>query len=787
MRPIKDQHWTLQEVWFCLGVCALGAVVGYVAGLFAANENEHVPPWFLLIFYPVSVVICYPVVLLFVLVLRKCQPKQTKKRTPFRPSAVLGLIAFAVMIVVGAVMLLNANYLDDKILHFISMVFLVYALMALINLTLTGEQLYRPISPRELVLLFLVIVLLLFPITITIPYDDRDALPGVLSAWAEHAPVVLGQWCVLEFLVAFLLWRTLRIPKDTSEVFAQAASKGSVFQVRRMFDLGSAIDQDGKVWNALHAAIEKQRIAVVRLLVERGADIEKLNAGMTPLAHCVKVAIDNTSPRGGKPGKGPADIIVLLLTAGAKPEPALALAENSSPEMIDFLKSSIDRCEGDPRLSRQSLVEDRAKRRLQKRRRIAKGVLAVVLTFIAAFGAFRYTLHYRLETKLASIRAQGYPATGAELDAWYPTPTGRNAADVYKRAFDVYVEDDTLNGRLPGTRDSLGEYVGFPAPGEPLPADMAEAIEAHLAQNVRVLAILAEAVTIRECRFPVDLTQGIATLLPHLSRLRECTHLLMYRAMIEGHLGQDEHATESIKAILALADPLRNEPTLISQLVRIAIQACARLTVERRLGQVRLTDEQLAYLSQAFADSIDEQAMLRAVAGERATGLGDSEMHGPLPAFAKFIGLADVDRLAYLRGMDGNMALAEGSIDPLALRSLLDRIPCYRMVAPNLSAASRTKRQADSHTRTVLVGLAAKRYQLAHDTLPKRLDELVPEYLDAVPTDPFDGKPLRYKHTDTGAIVYSVGEDGLDDGGKKLDAQGLPFQTGTDIVFNVLR
>jgi hypothetical protein len=46
----------------------------------------------------------------------------------------------------------------------------------------------------------------------------------------------------------------------------------------------------------------------------------------------------------------------------------------------------------------------------------------------------------------------------------------------------------------------------------------------------------------------------------------------------------------------------------------------------------------------------------------------------------------------------------------------------------------------------------------------------VPAYLPAVPKDPFaaGGKPLRYSASDPAVpSVYSVGEDGVDDGGSR--------------------
>jgi hypothetical protein len=67
--------------------------------------------------------------------------------------------------------------------------------------------------------------------------------------------------------------------------------------------------------------------------------------------------------------------------------------------------------------------------------------------------------------------------------------------------------------------------------------------------------------------------------------------------------------------------------------------------------------------------------------------------------------------------------------------------------------------------RCVLVALAAERYRLQHGHWPLVLTDLFPNYLASVPLDPFDAVALRYRRTDTGAIVYSVGKDGRDDGG----------------------
>ncbi len=70
---------------------------------------------------------------------------------------------------------------------------------------------------------------------------------------------------------------------------------------------------------------------------------------------------------------------------------------------------------------------------------------------------------------------------------------------------------------------------------------------------------------------------------------------------------------------------------------------------------------------------------------------------------------------------------------------------------------------------------ALERYRLAHGNYPGSLPELVPTYLDKVPLDIINGQPLTYRRTDSGKfILYSVGLDGKDDGGKPAtsDSEG---------------
>jgi len=74
--------------------------------------------------------------------------------------------------------------------------------------------------------------------------------------------------------------------------------------------------------------------------------------------------------------------------------------------------------------------------------------------------------------------------------------------------------------------------------------------------------------------------------------------------------------------------------------------------------------------------------------------------------------------------------------------------------------------------------LAIRLYAVDHQgALPESLSELVPQYLRAVPSDPFDAndKPIRYLPKYNPPVLYSVGYDGKDDGGA-----GMPMSRWRD-------
>ena len=83
-----------------------------------------------------------------------------------------------------------------------------------------------------------------------------------------------------------------------------------------------------------------------------------------------------------------------------------------------------------------------------------------------------------------------------------------------------------------------------------------------------------------------------------------------------------------------------------------------------------------------------------------------------------------------------------------------------------------------------ITAIALKRYQQRHGRFPNDLVTLVPDPLKTVPRDPVNGKPLRYRlETDGSYTLYSVGEDGIDQGGDpqpEPPSVSLSWQRGRD-------
>jgi len=420
-------------------------------------------------------------------------------------------------------------------------------------------------------------------------------------------------------------------------------------------------------------------------------------------------------------------------------------------------------------------------------------VSLLMLGLVGSAVVWRMRLSHTVESQLTALRAAGLPTSGAELNNWYATvPDSENAALVMTQAF-------ALMRTFPDQRSNEVSRFKPPPRGQRLTSEQVKLISNYVTLNADALETARAAVKLPKSRYPIELDPGVDALLPHLGKIKTLVQIARDKAILAIDAQQGPDATPFLITTLGLARTLDLEPLLISQLVRISILRTTREILELRLNAGNIGGSELNDLTPSFASAERTNLMVRALAGEQAmvipyfhmtrstmgrlakTDDDDSSAVPPMskgePGFFRVTGFFELDQRFYLRVMRSNMALAElGPSESLAATNLelsaeagvLSRHYILSgLFLPAMSRAVVKEAQGLASARICAVALALERFRLANERLPKELSELVPRFLPTVPLDPFDGAPLRYKPLAKGYVIYSIGPDGRDDGGKE--------------------
>jgi hypothetical protein len=218
--------------------------------------------------------------------------------------------------------------------------------------------------------------------------------------------------------------------------------------------------------------------------------------------------------------------------------------------------------------------------------------------------------------------------------------------------------------------------------------------------------------------------------------------------------------------------------------------------LEQVLPRADLTDAQLARLQAAYANARAQGALRRGLLGEFVffqdgidkaldTGIpGSTAGSFEAEAFAfayRATGLLACERLEHLRIMEDFVRQFASPPYPPKKEgdSYMERIPPWciltRLLMPALGRTGQMFNLLLAKRRLAVATLAAMRYEREHGAWPGTLRDLVPQYLDAVPQDPFaQDQPLRYATNNGLARIYSIGVNRTDEGGDDTDDPAHP-------------
>ena len=414
---------------------------------------------------------------------------------------------------------------------------------------------------------------------------------------------------------------------------------------------------------------------------------------------------------------------------------------------------------------------------------VVAAVLAIVIWVTA-----RYSVAHRaVQTEVARIHAAGEPITVSDMHAYHQAKPGTNdTTHLWLAAVDSLDEQQFITDAKPLPIVGEGDADSLPA------ADLAAA-EAFLAKyDATVQLTLTAAQAGGECRFPVEFEKGLSALLPNAQKMRTLARLLQLRGRVAAAKGDTEKAVESVEAIFGTSRSLSHQLLLIEHLVRLATATVALREVETLLRETELTEAQLARLQGHVAALQFQDGLSESLLGERAMGYHTfhhmeqmaaadlSFSAPPNPGEGRLSRPADCALyLGFLREMvaasrepfpaafdqahQSEMRLQQlaGTRNPLERYNAMVTLLILPATTASFQATGRNVAIRDA----TLCALAAERHRLKQGQLPAKLADLVPEFLPAVPTDPFDGQPLRMLERGEELVIYSVGKDLKDDGG----------------------
>lgn len=444
-----------------------------------------------------------------------------------------------------------------------------------------------------------------------------------------------------------------------------------------------------------------------------------------------------------------------------------------------------------------------------RQRWVALGVLLGLVILLA----FRLTQKITIHNQLIAIRKSGAPVALTELNQWYAAvPNSSNAALIYEKAFALLKMNQHTRAILHFERtNALINLRG-------ITAERKANIEAVLANNVQAMTLLHEGSKLSRSRYSVDMTKGFDLRMPHLRSLSHAVRLLCLKAGLEAIANHPQAACEAIHDGLCLAQSLADEPRLNSEQVRLGMITVILDALEPLLGTGIFGEAQIGDLSELLQRIETSDKLVRVLAGERCFiiqvfDLSAKEFFGPnadfekkrIIWFQKCFGMWDHECITILDFLKDDITAAslpypdrlarvqeqgkrlDAIYDHEAFLSLTDLMPWQSLAAimlPDTLSLHDQFAETRARLQAAQVALAIERYRLANArALPETLSNLTPGYLSGVPVDLYDGKPLRYHKLDSGYVVYSVGSDGVDNGG--LSKRKSKRDGQYDVLFTV--
>ncbi len=399
--------------------------------------------------------------------------------------------------------------------------------------------------------------------------------------------------------------------------------------------------------------------------------------------------------------------------------------------------------------------------------------------------------------EIARIVREGAPVTLKDLDG-PKIADSQNGAVVYQKAFAL------VSGKA-AEKDML--YISRAvSTNEPLktPAQW-NRLKKILAKYGEVIPIVEAAQARPECRFPIEWEKNgsFNAVFYHLAPCRDLNRLLCARAIVSARDGDSNDAVRCLDLSFRLGSSLDYNPPIIAFLTRLATINQSYYAFRKVIETSAITDDQAQRLSATLA-SIDFTGKLnKAYKVERAAGIWEfNKVREPYQslgsAIGKTLGFIEIrrynqDELFYLKQMRNNIETSQMSYrEAVANHKLndLSGFPSYALYSalllptPVIGYAMQYNDRAQVIISGCRIALALAVYKNDNKTYPAKLSDISKFFGGKIPIDLFSGKDFIYRQQGNGYLLYSIGANLKDDGGKEPAPRKSNQEFG-DIVWKV--
>lgn len=415
--------------------------------------------------------------------------------------------------------------------------------------------------------------------------------------------------------------------------------------------------------------------------------------------------------------------------------------------------------------------------------RILFALLVVVAAVLVVRAVLNITEGRRLARTLADLKAKGVPLTVKDLAS--SCPEGENGAQLWKAAEELYAfegEDIKLLNEV---------YQNF-VRDVPNAAEKWSAVARLIEKNRRVLDLIPE-VAGKPCfQYGDTGVKSWEKRIPDAIKILRATRLLGLDAFLSAEKGDMRASLDRLRTGLRFAPKIAEESTLITYLIAVADAKTCLLFLNKTISGREVGAELLLPVLGDLGDSQINHwktLMRNSIRGERVLFMDVGMPPSVASLRQAFGGNAWTESVYYWlvrpfvkRDVSQNLPKyadleARASSSYYQTRDFwkpyqdhLRRLPWYAIVSknvlPEMEATFLKTATLDALILTARSGLACRIFKSRTGEYPKNLEALVPGLLTEVPVDPFTGKPLVYRREGKGFIVYSLGSNLKDDGGR---------------------